>query len=173
MPKKNPNMNRTKSDPKQVEETVDFLIKITAWKNSQKVDIFDPTQCRERVSEYFMLCRDAGHRPTLQELAIVLGVDRRRLMEIYTGNHYAGSKYARLPFESQQAIIDAYNIVLGNVEAMLANGAINPISGIFLAKNMGMKDTNDYFDSGSTRETPDVERLKTQYLNQLPDKGSD
>ena len=53
---------------------------------------------------------------------------------------------------------------------MLVSGEMNPIANIFLAKNMGIKDYSAEADI-APKEQPDVEQLKAQYLNQLPDKN--
>lgn len=155
-------------DPKAVASNLDFLIKLTQLKNADKIDIFDPDQLKTRINDYFVFARDAQHKPTLSELAIALGIPREYIYLIVTGNYKGYVTLAKLPAECVDAIKDGYNIVRGNIESMLVSGEINPVSGIFLAKNMGLKDTNEMFDSQSQKETPDIERLKTQYLNQLP-----
>ena len=160
-------------DPKAVTSNLDFLIKLTQLKNANKIDIFDPDQLKSRINDYFVFARDAGHKPTLSELAIALGIPREYIYLIVTGNYKGYVTLAKLPAECVDAIKDGYNIIRGNVESMLVSGEINPVSGIFLAKNMGLKDTNEMFDSQSQKETPDIERLKTQYLNQLPGPHTD
>lgn len=160
------------ADPKNVSSELDFQIALTQWKNTEKIDIFDPVQCKQRVEDYFMFCRDHGHKPTLTEMGNVLGIHRDQISQIVHGTHYKNSKYARLPIESVRAIVDGYNIIKGMVESMLVSGEMNPISNIFLAKNMGIKDYSTEADT-TPKEAPDLERLKTQYLNQLPDKRGD
>ena len=155
-------------DPKAVTSNLDFLIKLTHLKNADKIDIFDPDQLKKRINDYFIFARDAGHKPTLSELAIALGIPREYIYLVVTGNFRGHVSLSKLSAECVDAIKDGYNIIRGNVESMLVSGEINPVSGIFLAKNMGLKDTNEMFDSQSQKETPDIERLKTQYLNQLP-----
>lgn len=160
-------------DPKSVSSNLDFLIKLTALKNAEKIDIFDPIALKKRISEYFEFASAAGHKPTLSEMGIALGIPREYIYLIVTGNFKGYTTLSKLPPECVDAIKDGYNIVRGNIESMLVSGEINPVSGIFLAKNMGLKDTNEMFDSQSQKEIPDVERLKTQYLNQLPDQHTD
>ena len=169
--KRKPRSDR-KADPNNISSELDFQIALTQWKNTETFDIFDPDQCKKRIEEYFLFCREHGHNPTLTELGNVLGINRNQVSQIANNTHYANSKYARLPVGSTRAITDGYNMIKGLVESMLVNGGMNPISNIFLAKNMGIK---DYSSDGeeTPKEMPDLERLKTQYLNQLPDKRGD
>ena len=164
---------KTNGRPETVTSNLDFLIKLTALKNAEKIDISDPVALKKRISDYFEFARDSGHKPTLSELAIALGINRNYIYMIVSGNHRGHVALSKLPAECVEAIKDGYNIICGNIESMLASGEINPVSGIFLAKNMGLKDTNEMFDSQTQKEIPDMERLKTQYLNQLPDSRTD
>lgn len=143
-----------------------FGLKLTKWKNVERIDIFDPEQCRERIEQFFLLCIQEEHRPVMGELAVALGITRENLSRIVTNHHYVGSKYINLPVECVAAIIDGYNIIRNGVEYNLATGTGNPVAQIFLAKNLGLKDYNDDGD-GIPKERVDVEQLKTQYLNQL------
>lgn len=155
-------------NPEAVKDNLDFLIRLTQWKNSERINIYDPEELKKRINDYFMFARDAKHKPTLSELAIALGIHRNYIYLIVTGNYRGHTSLAKLSPECVEAVKDGYNIICGNIESMLVSGEINPVSGIFLAKNMGLKDTNEMFDSQTQKETPDVERLKAQYLNQLP-----
>lgn len=161
-----------KVDPQTVTTELDFQIALIQWKNKKKIDIFDPVQCKERVEDYFVFCREHGHKPTLTELGNVLGVHRDQISQIVHNTHYPGSKYAKLPDGSKRAIMDGYNIIKGMIESMLVSGEMNPISNIFLAKNMGIKDYSTEVDM-TPKEQPDMEKLKAQYLNQLPEKRGD
>ena len=104
--------------------------------NMDKVDLIDPKAVKERIAEYFRLYGEADVKPTVTGLGMALGVDRRRLWEIATGNnHRPNGEYTNLPRESADAIKKAYDF-LGNLwENYMQNGKINPVSGIFLGKN--------------------------------------
>ena len=162
---------KTNGRPETVTSNLDFLIKLTQWKNSQRINIYDPDQLKSRIDDYFLFARDAGHKPTLSELAIALGIPREYIYLIVTGNFKGHVSLSKMSADCVEAIKDGYNIIRGNVESMLITGEINPVSGIFLAKNMGLKDTNEMFDSQTQKETPNIDRLKAQYLNQLPDNS--
>lgn len=170
-------MPRSKSDfkgePLKTRNNLDFLIKLTEWKNTEKIDIFDPNQLKQRLNDYMYLARDCGSSPTVSDLEIVLGIPREYIYMVLSGNYRGHITLSKLPQECISAIKDTYNIIRGSVEKGIATGAMNPVSGIFLAKSMGIKDTNDAFESQTQKETPDIERLKTQYLHQLPEKSGD
>lgn len=159
-----------KTEPEQTHSNLDFLIKLTEWKNSQKINLSDPDQVKQRLNDYIYLARDCKTQPTIGDLEIVLGMPRQYVYMIVSGNFYGHRTIQNLPTEVHNAIKDTYNIIVGNVEKSIATGSINPVSGIFLAKSMGIKDTNDIMDVQTPKETPDLERLKTQYLHQLPQK---
>lgn len=161
-----------KGEPSKTRDNLDFLIKLTEWKNSEKIDIFDPNQLKQRLNDYMYLARDCGTSPTVSDLEIVLGIPRQYIYMVLSGNYRGHTTLAKLPTECVNAIKDTYHIILGSVEKGIATGAMNPVSGIFLAKSMGIKDTNDVFDSQVEKENTDFEQLKTQYLNQLPDKNA-
>lgn len=161
---------RYDTDPNDTSMNIKFLFNLTRWKNTAKVDLHDPDQLMTRIEDFFEMCIQEGHKPTLTDLGIALDIPREYIYMIVSGNYYGHVHIERMPKECVQAVKDAYNIIKGNVESMIVNGQINPVAGIFLAKNMGIKDTNDMFDAQTQKEKVDVERLKTQYLHQLPDK---
>ena len=109
----------------------------------EKVDLNNPQEVKDRIAEYFRLYAEADMKPTVTGLGMALGVDRRRLWEIASGN-YRDKTQAALPFETQDAIKKAYDF-LGNLwENYMQNGKINPVSGIFLGKNnFGYQDKQD------------------------------
>lgn len=173
MPKGDKQKEKFKVDPEDVSSEIDFALRLVAWKNTEKIDVFDPEQCRKRVEEFFLLCRETGERPTVSAFASALGMRREYISDIYTGNFHHIWSYAKLPTESVRAICDGYDIIRMMVESNLHKGKGNPIAGIFLAKSMGIKDHDDNFESTTQKELPDLERLKNQYLNQLPQKEGD
>lgn len=159
-----------KGEPNKTRENLDFLIKLTEWKNSERIDIFDPQQLKQRLNDYMYLARDSGTSPTVSDLEIVLGMPREYIYMVLSGNYRGHTTLAKMPIECVNAIKDTYHIIRGSVEKGIATGTMNPVSGIFLAKSMGIKDSNDAFDAQTEKENTDFEQLKTQYLHQLPDK---
>lgn len=141
-----------------------------------KIDLHDSKAVEARIAEYFSIYAKYDTKPTVKGLANALGVDRRRLWEISTGNYnHPGSKYASIPAESGDSIKRAYGLLEELWENYMANGKINPVTGIFLAKN-----NYDYQDKVEHVITPNVkqesdfsaEDIQKRYLTEGTDSDS-
>lgn len=134
--------------------------------NLPKIDIKNPEQMRSRVIEYFQLCADHDMKPAVAALALALGIDRRRLWEIKTGQ----TKQADIPAECKTVICNAYESLELLWETYMQNGKINPVSGIFLGKNnFGYKDQQEHILTPNQMDeatSPDV--IKAKY-DELPE----
>jgi hypothetical protein len=138
----------------------------------EKVDLNNPQEVKDRIAEYFRLYAEADMKPTVTGLGMALGVDRRRLWEIASGN-YRDKTQAALPFETQDAIKKAYDF-LGNLwENYMQNGKINPVSGIFLGKNnFGYQDKQDVVITPNNPESDySAQDIASRYT--LPETTSD
>ena len=137
-----------------------------------KVDLHDPVAVKERIAEYFRLYGEADVKPTVTGLGMALGVDRRRLWEIATGN-FISNQQATLPQETLDAIKKAYDF-LGNLwENYMQNGKINPVSGIFLGKNnFGYQDKQEMVITPNQPESDfDAKDISDRYT--LPEATSE
>ena len=104
-------------------------------------DLHDPAQVKQRLLDYFQICADFDMKPAVNALALALGTNRQRLWEIATENE----KQLSIPAESKAYIKQAYDSLQVLWESYMQNGKINPVSGIFLAKNhFGYKDQTEY-----------------------------
>ena len=54
--------------------------------NLPSIDLHDPQQVKDRLNEFFQIHADADMKPTVRGMGMALGLDRRRLWEIKTGN---------------------------------------------------------------------------------------
>ena len=54
--------------------------------NMPKIDLHDEVAVQNRLNEYFNLMVDSDMKPSVSGMAMALGIDRRRLWEIKTGN---------------------------------------------------------------------------------------
>lgn len=109
------------------------------------IELRDTEQVKERLDWYFKHCVNNDMKPAVSGLALALGVDRRRLWEIKTGNLPPNSEYRRLPREVTDLIKKAYKIMEVLWENYMQNGKINPVAGIFLGKNhYDYKDQSEY-----------------------------
>lgn len=105
-----------------------------------KIDVRNPDQLRQRVAEYFQLCADHDMKPGVAAVGLAVGLDRRRLWEIRSG--IANNT---IPQECKDIIISVYDSLEVLWESYMSSGKINPVSGIFLAKNnFGYQDKQEY-----------------------------
>jgi hypothetical protein len=127
-----------------------------------KIDVRDPIQLRNRVIDYFQLCADHDMKPGVAAVGLAIGLDRRRLWEIRSGNHV---RVSGIPQECKDIINEVYDSLEVLWEGYMANGKINPVSGIFLGKNnFGYSDKQEYVVTPNTmpQDTP-VEVIEAKY----------
>lgn len=131
-----------------------------------KIDVKDPDQLGARLTDYFRLCAEHDMKPAVAAMALALGLDRRRLWEIKSDQE----KQPNLPQECKDIIKMAYNSLEVLWEGYMANGKINPVSGIFLGKNnFGYQDKQEYVvtPNSMTQET-DPRVIEAKY-DELPE----
>ena len=138
------------------------------------IDLKDPEQVNNRLMEFFKIHSDADMKPTVSGMGMALGLDRRRLWEIKTGN----AKAYNLPTTVSDSIKRAYEYMEILWENYMQNGKINPVSGIFLGKNnFGYQDKTEYVVTPNVNNDSDynAEDIRARYLTdsatieQLPD----
>ena len=125
-----------------------------------KIDVRNPEQLQNRVIEYFALCAEHDMKPGVAAVGLAIGLDRRRLWEIRSG-----SKNVAIPQECKDIIHSVYDSLEVLWEGYMANGKINPVSGIFLAKNnFGYQDKQEYVVTPNTmsQDTP-VDVIEAKY----------
>lgn len=131
-----------------------------------KIDVKNPEQLGNRVLEYFELCANHDMKPGVAAVALAIGLDRRRMWEIRSG-----SKNVAIPQECKDIINGVYDSLEVLWEGYMANGKINPVSGIFLGKNnFGYQDKQEYVVTPNTmnQNTP-VDVIEAKY-EELPDE---
>lgn len=141
------------------------------------IDILDNNQVVERLQEYFQIVAKYRSRPTVSGLAMALGIDRRRLYEINTGNisDSVKGKWRRIPKDVQITVQKAYNYLEVMWEDYMTNGKINPVSGIFLGKNnFGYRDQQEHvITPNSQQEEIDAESIRKRYSETLLEETTD
>lgn len=142
------------------------------------IDILDNNQVLMRIQDYFRIVGKYRSRPTVSGLAMALGIDRRRLYEINTGNisDNIHGKWRRIPKDVQTTIQRAYNYLEVMWEDYMTNGKINPVSGIFLGKNnFGYRDQQEHvITPNSQQEEIDAESIRKRYSEALlPERSED
>lgn len=127
-----------------------------------KIDFRDPVQLRNRVLEYFSLCAEHDMKPGVAAVGLAIGLDRRRLWEIRSGNQV---RVSGIPQECKDIINEVYDSLEVLWEGYMTNGKINPVSGIFLAKNnFGYQDKQEYVVTPNTmsQDTP-IDVIEAKY----------
>lgn len=136
--------------------------------NLPKVDLRKPEDVQARLSEYFQIHIDADLKPTVAGMAMALGIDRRRLWEIKTD---VADRNQDLPTLTRDSIKKAYDFLETLWENYMHNGKINPVSGIFLAKNnFGYQDKTEYVVTPNVNNDSDysAEDIRKRYLTDSP-----
>lgn len=132
--------------------------------NLPKIDLHNPDDVQERLSQYFQIHIEADLKPTVAGMAMALGIDRRRLWEIKTD---VADRNQDLPTLTRDSIKKAYDFLETLWENYMHNGKINPVSGIFLAKNnFGYQDKQDIVVTPNTHNDSDysAEDIRKRYL---------
>ena len=133
-----------------------------------RVDLKDPEAVRERLVEYFQIYGEADLKPTVAGMAMCLGVDRRRLWDIKSGNHVNVGGYKDLPPETVDLVKKAYEILETTMENYANAGKINPVMAIFMMKNhFGYQDKTEYVltPNQKTENDYDADDIRKRYLS--------
>ena len=136
--------------------------------NLPRIDLRDPEQVVERLSEYFQIHFDADLKPTVAGMAMALGVDRRRLWEIRTDTPTSNRWVEDLPTLTKDSIKRAYDFMENMWECYMLNGKINPVSGIFLGKNnFGYQDKQEMVVTPNVNNDSDynADDIRARYLS--------
>lgn len=111
--------------------------------NLPALDLDDDAAVEERIGWYFQHCQEDDMKPTVNGLAMALGISRQTLHKWSTGQ-LRGEKSDR-----SDLIKRAYGMLQLLWEDYMLNGKVNPVSGIFLGKNHF-----DYTDKQEVTLTP-------------------
>ena len=144
--------------------------------NMPAIDLHDPNAVQERLCEYFKIYGDADLKPTVAGMGLALGVDRRRLWDIKSGNYVNVGGYKDLPPETVDLVKKAYEILETSMEAYANAGKINPVMAIFMMKNhFGYQDKTEYVLTPNQKQDSDydAEDIRKRYLSDSTTIDSD
>ena len=136
--------------------------------NLPAIDLKDPEQVNDRLNEFFKIHAEADMKPTVAGMGMALGLDRRRLWEIKTGNYGTNTGVANLPTLTKDSIKKAYEYMEILWENYMQNGKINPVSGIFLGKNnFGYQDKTEHVITPTINSDNDysADDIRQRYLS--------
>lgn len=126
------------------------------------VDLNDIEAVKERCNWYFEHCFSNDMKPTVSGLCNAFKISRKTLLTWKNGTFRKDTH--------QAVILDAYAVMETLWEDYMQNGKINPVSGIFLAKN-----NYDYTDKqemvltpNTQQETVDAATIEAKYA-ELPE----
>ena len=148
-----------------------YMIVTTKLFNLPTIDLHKPELVQERLNEYFEIHAQADMKPTVAGMGMALGIDRRRLWEIKTGVSTSNRWVENLPDETKDLIKKAYNYLETLWENYMHNGKINPVSGIFLAKNnFGYQDKVEHVITPNMNNSADysADDIRARYLSDSP-----
>lgn len=141
-----------------------FLRHALATMNMAPIDISKPEQVEARIEEYFYHCIDHDMKPTVNGMCNALGIHRDTLHTWRTGEYREGTH--------QAIILKAYRVLEELWEDYMLNGKINPVSGIFLSKNLfyGYSDKQELVLTPNNRglSETDAATIASKY-EELPD----
>lgn len=142
---------------------------IMQFNNLPVVDLHVPEQVRDRVNQFYNMCFENDFKPTVASYAASLGFSRKTLW-LLMNNPEKG--WSDLPALSLDYIKKGYSSLEQLWEYYMQNGKINPVSGIFLAKNnFGYVDKTEYtIEPKATLNESDLEQ---KYLTTSDFDGSD
>lgn len=127
------------------------------------IDISDPEQVKQRISEYLDYCELNDKKPSPIAMAAWLGVSRDAL------NHWKRGEYRS---ETHHDIIEkAYTLMEEIWYDFMQNGRVNPASGIFLAKNMfGYRDeTQVVVTPNNPLQDLNADEARKRIMDGIPD----
>lgn len=136
-PRKNPNATPTvrkpvdlsiPTEPTEPGDNAKFLRHALTIREWPLIDITDPVQVENRINEYFMLCVENDLKPSAKGFQMALRVAKSTLWEWRQGHYRAGTH--------QAIVCEAYDVLEALWQDYMQNGKINPVSGIFLGKNL-------------------------------------
>ena len=140
-----------------------YIAHTLAVRQMPKIDHRDPEQVRKRAYDYMELCAQHDMKPTVNGFCSAIGVSRQTLLNWKTGEYRE---------DTHQAVVLEYYSMLEELwENYMQNGKINPVSGIFLAKNLfyGYADKQEYVLTPNQPSTVDIEAIEAKYA-ELPEE---
>ena len=135
---------------------------LVSW-NLPPIDISDPKQVEQRLTDYFSFCVDNDRKPQVVGMCNWLGISRDTLNKWVNGVT-RGDTHSDI-------VKRAYGMLEEMWADFMLNGKINPASGIFLSKNwFNYKDVADVVVTpNNPMQDLDADQARKRLLDGIPD----
>jgi len=145
-------------------DTTKFLAHSLKMWDLDKLDFNYPDLVESRVRWYFELCVEDDTKPSMEGLAMALGISRNRLINFASDRKISANK------ESMEIVGRSIQMLNAMMTDFMMNNKVQPLTGIFLMKNnFGYSDKTDVqvapknlLGEGKTNE-----ELQKKYLSNL------
>ena len=129
-----------------------------------KCNMTDPDAVVDRYNWYMERCVDFDDKPSVAGMALAFGYDRKHLLRIKDG------EVKSVPSEVCDTLKRAWAALEYVLNKYMMDGHINPVPGIFLAKNnFGYKDqVESVIIKRDPYESGDPEEIARKYLAGMP-----
>ena len=143
------------------EEVSQLMENVVKWYELGKMSpVKTDEECAERLSAFFQYLIKTGEKPSVEKMALALGVTRRTLE--YWKNGELGSKMR------QAMICYAYETLAAMDAELVNNNKIPQVVYIFRSKNFfGMKDQSEIVHHTNTRKEIDEDELRKRILQNV------
>lgn len=136
--------------------------------NLPDIDMHDVNQVSQRISDYFTIYAKYDMKPTVAGMGMALnGMSRQTLWAIANNQPLNGKGYnTNLPPEVSDFIKKAYKFMENSMESYMMAGKVNPVTGIFMAKNhYGYVDKQEHVLTPAAGDSSeyDTETIKARY----------
>lgn len=137
--------------------------------NLPRINLTDADQVHQRIGEFFAIYARYDLKPNVSGLALALnGISRGTLWAIAHDQPTGGCGYESvLPREVADEVKRTYVLLEAMHVSNMDSGRVNPVTGIFLAKNYyGFKNQQDHVIQAKPQDASDFseEDLKKRYI---------
>lgn len=136
-----------------------------------KVNLQDPEAVRDRIRQYFEILAKYDSRPTISGFSMAFGMDRFRMHQVIynTNSNTRVTFYKTVPEESRAVLREVYQFMETMWEDYMLTGKINPVTGIFLAKNnFGYRDQTEHvITPNQQQEGPNADQIRRRYIGDV------
>lgn len=137
--------------------------------NLPDINLRNTDEVLNRLNEYFNIYGKYDTKPTVAGMAMALGMSRQRLHSIATDRATGGDGYKdTLPRAVADALKKAYILLENLHENYMMDGKVNPVTGIFMAKNhYGYVDKTEHVvtPNQKSEEEYSVDEIRERYID--------